>query len=117
MTEQARPDLSARSRPKPAADAGDPADPVGAAPERTAAASSDTSAASPTADTQRGPRLAPISTAAPTFQVQYRLTADERDVLLRMQEARGDKRGIDTFRWFLATYGEDAIRAAPTSQR
>ena len=112
-----RPDLSrGRTRPRPAGELGDPADPV-TAPATSNAAAQTTPAATPKQDapTRRpasGTRLAPISTAAPTVAVQYRLTDAERDVLLRMQEARGDRRGIDTMRWFLASFGEEAIRRA-----
>jgi len=112
MTEHstARPDLSqARSRPRPAAVEADPADPAGAAPQPAAQATKAPDPQRPAGGTRR---LAPISSAEATIAVQYRLTDSERDVLLRVQEIRGDRRGIDTMRWILATYGARFIADA-----
>lgn len=94
MTDPARPDLTARTRPRAADDLPDPADPAAPPPGK------------------QPPMVALGTGSAATYSVQYRLTGDERDQLLRMQEARGDRRGIDTMRWFLANFAEAAIERA-----
>ncbi len=113
MTE--RPDLSrGRSQPRPADVTYDPADPIITMPATT---STETQPV-PETNTPRkaGPRLAPIGPKAPTVAIQYRLTPEEADILYQMQEARGDRRGIDTMRWLLATYGDDLIAKATASR-
>ena len=102
MSDQARPDLTARTKPRAADDLPDPADPA-PSPARQAA---------PARPEKHRPMVAIDTGSTPTYAIQYRLTEDERDQLLRMQEARGDRRGIDTMRWFLATYAEQAIERA-----
>lgn len=130
MSEQDRPDLSARRRPRPVDNLADPADPAAApaaAPAtpingtagttgttETAGATGGGASTTPDAAAERSrPPMVAIDTGSTaTYAIQYRLTEAERNQLLRMQEARGDRRGIDTMRWFLATYGEQAITQA-----
>lgn len=100
MSDQARPDLTARSQPRAAADLPDPADPA-PAPERRQGPPE-----------KHRPMVAIDTGSTATYAIQYRLTEDERDQLLRMQEARGDRRGIDTMRWFLANFADKAIERA-----
>lgn len=129
MSEQDRPDLSARRRPRPVENLADPADPAAppttpitgtngtSGPDSTAgtdsapeqAQSAPPAAPNPGTERQRPPMVAIDTGSTATYAIQYRLTEAERNQLLRMQEARGDRRGIDTMRWFLATYGEQAI--------
>ncbi len=102
MSDQARPDLT-RSKPRAADDLPDPADP---APAPTA------HEAPPAAPEKHRPMVAIDTGSTATYAIQYRLTEAERDQLLRMQEARGDRRGIDTMRWFLANFADKAIDRA-----
>ena len=117
MTE--RPDLSrGRSQPRPADVTGDPADPVTPTPAAAGAVAAERPRVDFSYPAPRGPqpRLAPIGPKGATVAIQYRLTPEEADILYQMQEARGDRRGIDTMRWLLATYGHDLIQKAADSR-